>query len=739
MTFFLGEKIDIKRRGPNVALPSNPEAMSAAARNYWQSVNVFWQRERQVVNERDSVALQAAKSMSADGLAAFVDEFNQRAETSGQTERKLRPGMTPEEVMAAVGPNGSKRLIEMARERAAQEPALGDVDLTDEGIEARVTERRKAEAAADAELIALSPNPIRNEILGSLGAGIADPVNLALVPFGLGGGSLLRVMGREALLGATAEAVQFPTRTRVAAELDQEAPDFLQSVTLGALAGGILGGVVDGVPRLFRGIAAAREARKLEPTADISPATHEQAVQVAERAIAEGRPVDKAVADVVLADAAPARRPLILDESMAVTPEPTPLAPDPITEMPLAPVPGIQSTTDQIVATAESGLRKAAKPKKEVLGWLKRQGVDPQGWLGTELKARGMTHKSMPGLFKKGGLKDIDNIVADELDQSIPGVSWRAGRDDTGNYLDREGLLRLVDEELGTPRKKPYGREYDPQKAWADPDTEDRGFMVDLNARQFAEPETWRETLNADVDAYLAKKGWDMELLPREIDEIKAAVGRSGGDVDDMVISAMSREVDEAEYATLRSMRGEAYGRPASEVPWGDEAGLRAGEDRQGGNASGEPQAAAGDAPEPGARDPGFAVERTDIGDQYVIPGSREPAGVDRQRQQAEIAARQIQSKIRRLNQARVEDDVDGLFATRTMDLFDDITSPQAQAYMDAELVNMRAALEEGDLEVAAVADDGRALGSLSEVLDEIDEMDALVREYAKCRGGATE
>ena len=82
---------------------------------------------------------------------------------------------------------------------------------------------------------------------------------------------------------------------------------------------------------------------------------------------------------------------------------------------------------------------------------------------------------------------------------------------------------------------------------------------------------------------------------------------------------------------------------------------------------------------------------------------------------------------------------MDGLFAAKTVDLFDDLNSPQAQSFMDSNIQAMRDMLEEGDFPVGAMADDGRALNSLSDIMDEIDETDALVREYAKCRGGATE
>lgn len=735
MTFFLGEKTGLQRRGPNVALPTNAEGVGAAITTYFREIDTF-------NGVSDRTEMEKVNLGKSAGERLGIETLNQWYTENDAGYDHLRPAPTTvDDFISMHGERGTDMILEMARKKAAEDPeAWRDMDMSPEGINARVTEGLKASDAVDAENLALSPNPVRNAIVGGLAAGVLDPVNLAALPFGLGGGSLLRVMGREAVINGTIEGIQQPTRAKTAELLGREAPGFVESVAQGAVFGAVLGGVMDAIPRGMRALAYYREAKRVEVDPSISRPTQEAGIQAAEQAIATGRPVDEAVTRAILAEPPAAKRPLILDESMAVTPEPTALAPDPITEMPLAPVEGIQSTTDQIVATAKSGLAKANKGTKEVLGWLKRGGVDPNGWLGTELKARGLNHKSYPGLFKKGGVTDIDNIVADELDQVIPGISYRAGRDGTGTYLDRDGLLRVLDEELGpAKRTKVYERDYVPERAWADPDPEQRGFMVDdLEARKFAEPDTWQETLVADVEGFIESRGFN--LLPRERDEILSVVTTRGGDVEDLVYSAMSREIDEGEQAVVRAQRGEAYGRPASDVPWGEETGLGPVPDSPDGGPVGQPQAAPGNAPESGARAGEFAVERTDIGDQFVIPGTREAPGVDKTRQQAEIEARKIQSKMRRLNQARVEDDVDGLFAAKTVDMFDDLNSPEAQSFMDANVQAMRDMLDEGDFEVSAMADDGRALTSLSDILDEIDDDATLMREFDLCRfGGTTE
>jgi hypothetical protein len=75
----------------------------------------------------------------------------------------------------------------------------------------------------------------------------------------------------------------------------------------------------------------------------------------------------------------------------------------------------------------------------------------------------------------------------------------------------------------------------------------------------------------------------------------------------------------------------------------------------------------------------------------------------------------------------RVEDEVDGLFARKTLDIFDDITSPEAQKAMDVEMRDIRQMAEEGGIE------------SLQDIVDEIDDMDTLAREFDLCRRGGTE
>jgi hypothetical protein len=718
-------------QGPDIAPPSNWEGFRAGTMLAWQAADVGKQRNRQVLEIKNPLALEAMSRLGPEKISA---ELKRRAD-----EAEARGGMR-----ISGGALSPDELLELARQDASANPgAWADLDLSDEGIESRVTERRAEERRVNEEVLTLTPNPTRNAVLGGIAGAILDPINLALAPFGGGGGSLWRIMLAEAGLGAAAEAIQQPARVRVADELGYEAPGLIESMALGAAGGAILGGAMVGIPRAVRAYTYSRELRKAADVPGFDPITGEGAVRAAEKALDADQNPLAAVSEVLRQAPPPAREPLILTPEMrsvtATTPEPTALAPDPITTESLSPIPGQAPTTPgETAAMAERAIGKAVKaPKNPILMAIKRKGgVDPQGTFADELRNMGITHKTIPGLFKKGGMKDGDNLVGSEWEEAVPGISFRAG-DDGNGYLDRNGLFAAIDEEMrpNVARTADPERGYDPQEAFLRGDQAEDGFFVNLDLYQFDNP-AWAEDIARGFDSYLESKGFT--LLPREKAEILRELQTRGGDAEFMVERAFEREIDAEEAAQLRRMRGEPDARPDEWIPGGPDDVARAA-DQPSGEPSAQPEAAAREPGQSGAGGGQSAgYERTAIGDQAVIPGTRtndvEARRSARAKAEAELQA--LQSKQRRLNQVRVEDDVDGLFSQKTVDLFDDLMSPEAQRAMDADVQALRAEAETGGFEVAAVADDGRALTSLQDVLDEIDDMDTLVREFDLCRFG---
>ena len=79
---------------------------------------------------------------------------------------------------------------------------------------------------------------------GGVGESMLDPVNMATLPLGGGGKTLLGVIGREALFNGAIEAIQAPTvsANREALGEDYTTKDFLESVGFAAAGGAVLGG-----------------------------------------------------------------------------------------------------------------------------------------------------------------------------------------------------------------------------------------------------------------------------------------------------------------------------------------------------------------------------------------------------------------------------------------------------------------------------------------------------------------
>jgi hypothetical protein len=134
--------------------------------------------------------------------------------------------------------------------------------------------------------------------------------------------------------------------------------------------------------------------------------------------------------------------------------------------------------------------RPAASALKE------RGGIDPSGPLAAELKARGVNPKSAPGLFRRGGLKNADNIPLSD----VPMMQNR-GVDDGNGYVSEQAWIDALEAE-----------------ARAEPWTEVDEVAFDENDRYLNE-----------IEAYLNRLGLNLDNTD---DEIRAAIERdqAGGD-----------------------------------------------------------------------------------------------------------------------------------------------------------------------------------------------------------------
>lgn len=173
----------------------------------------------------------------------------------------------------------------------------------------------------------------------------------------------------------------------------------------------------------------------------------------------------------------------------------------------------------------------------------KMGGIDPASPAASELKAMGITPQNTPALFKKGGLKDVDN-----LDASIFPENMRDYGDQTG-YADRQSVLDAL---VGELRGEPI-----------------RGVEDEIAARRLAD-------LSKSYGQYEARRAGYAAT-----DAQLAAVPNAPGAVGDIVpmktvedIDAIKRALDEIEVTN------DGKGKLGGQTQYGLEAGKRAREIR---------------------------------------------------------------------------------------------------------------------------------------------------------------
>lgn len=84
--------------------------------------------------------------------------------------------------------------------------------------------------------------------------------------------------------------------------------------------------------------------------------------------------------------------------------------------------------------------KSAGRPAADAL--IALGGIDPNGPAAAELKARDITPKTAPGLFKRGGMKSVDNIPIAEV-----GRMQHRGVDDGNGYVSEQAWIDALDAE----------------------------------------------------------------------------------------------------------------------------------------------------------------------------------------------------------------------------------------------------------------------------------------------------
>lgn len=726
MTFLLGSANPIAPDPAQQPLTTFWEGTRAAGGMEWQDVQVARQRSRQVSTETQGMVEQAYPLLGEQAVL----------------QRLKEKGMVPE-VMVALPPDALRynqrakaEVLAMAREAAEVEPdKWAGMDLAEEGVEARVTERRAKELKENEAILAMSPMPGLAGFTGTIGAAMMDPVNIGLSMLSGGGGSLLRVMGREAMVNMTAEAITLPARFRTADELDKAAPSIIETLAIGAAGGAILGGAMEG---LARGFAYLNTRETIAPVPGIEPVRHAAALDAAEDAMLAGESPVEAIEAVLQ----PRSEPVDTTEPPFGSPEDDlrpprePLVPEPVAE-PVQARPDDAVLAQEALDEARAADFRVSRPLANY--FRKRGGIDPDSPLGQELKARGVSSNTLPGLSKRTGAKSIDGLPAREMEDDFPGITEAAGLDDTGMYLDQNGLLELLIDsaqggshswlrtradvdaamsalmEAENPNRAVSALEQFQAKEQADD-----GFFVDLDGMDFDDPNGAR--MEQGFDAWAARRGFDASLTPDERSEVLTELRQRGGDAEYLVERVFERGIkegsDEAGRGAAAAGTDPASGQGAG-IPWDNPRD------------AGQGRAGAG----------GYAIasERTAAGEQTLIPGVA-PVAPSLTRPAPVRGPQEADSQI------------GGMFDLANLsmrDMFDDPEGPKAQAFLDSMVVDLKAEIEtgpvdldfrgDGDAFMGMTTDEGTQITSLKELVDEIEAYDTLAREIELCRTGGAQ
>lgn len=492
----------------------------------------------------------------------------------------------------------------------------------------------------------------------------------------------------------------------------------------------------------------ARRAAEAKPGVDPGhPRYDEIRASLAERAAALQKEADEAAATINAGTEAP-----VTNENLvaAIDVTPIPATPDtPLSDETLI------AYMDQAIADAKAQDRLRRKPLAHFLarghqgpnGRSESLQIHPEGTAASELRAMGITNKTYPGLFSKKGRKDLDNLVASEMEDMFPGITDAAGLADDGRYLDPNGLYALIardaegDSSWLRTRKdvmdlekqlieleRDIERGVKPEPVAA---PEPPGLVVDQRFRDYAEFDGGDadEAIQRAVDDYLAENGYFENLRPEEIQEIHEVMRTVGGDIEDVIYSAMVRERDYFDLPADEARTYEAIPIPEDAFPSKGTVGpLPEGQGRPRQDAGAAADGAAD------ARLDGGALPEAE-GGQLAIPGTeRIDTGLS-QRQRAEMDARAQQSKIRRGDQTRVEDDESSLFGGNQRDLFSDPTSQEARVVQDAIADDLRTKIE-SDGDYTLDMSDGKGERSASSVLDELDADDLFSARIDLCGKG---
>lgn len=597
------------------------------------------------------------------------------------------------------------RLLEIAREEAAANPeAWQDVDLSEEWVEAQVNEQLQAERDDLAGIIAMSPQSgIISEFTAAMTGTMADPINLAAMMAGGGSGSLLRIIGREAMLNVAAETAMMPQRFDMADRLEEPAPNVVAELAMAGAFGGAFGG---GVEALRRGVMAFKRRGAIPKDLPQTPEV-EATINAIEDMIVNDEPLEN-----------------IIEKARDIVP-PRASAPDEIVVTPLPdaePSAAINPVMDELIPDMPKP-PKGPRPERLTTFIVKKGGIfkgDDRGDLAALDYRR-------PGFLKKdkivrssagnngGGLEidymreaaaeagylpmdstisDFLDLIAEDANPHAPNV-YRMGDDDF-EFAQYE-RNRIEIEKMHT-----QGGAVADFRAGEDTG---RGLFIDLNDELLWFDTTPFDEITMRVDSYLEDIGLNDVLTPLEKQNIVKELEKSGGDGAYLVEHTLTK--------AYNATRGpdQNVGRNA-ENPTGQL-------DRQVGREASRPEPLT--EPTPGSRtsEAGDGTpaqfEQTQAGDQRLIDGVAPVAQRDRLQAQMDGPLRG--------GDAAADGGLFDLNGRAHTDMLSDPGGPASKPFQKSALKDFLSSIDvDGDVDLDIVMEDGTRITSASDLLRYADE-----------------
>ena len=208
---------------------------------------------------------------AAEAERIRLNSWNRRGAIEAEFRDDILRQLSPE----SLGPNrvdtdlpelrmvGNTGLFDAVQDafRGVPDDFIPDIPMTQADLDARVRERLQAEWTEARDVLDLAPEGSWGpEMMGAMWAGLQDEATLAILPFGMGAGSLGRVAAREFALGVAWEGMTLPRQFDMADELGIGDPQILRQLLISGAASAVLG---TGITAALRGIGGWNNRQRL--------------------------------------------------------------------------------------------------------------------------------------------------------------------------------------------------------------------------------------------------------------------------------------------------------------------------------------------------------------------------------------------------------------------------------------------------------------------------------------------